>query len=133
MPWPRRIRRDRCDAAARKTSGAEEWEYSSRKWCSTSQGVIEAQPVGQLDLGQRVLEELELGPVFPGPRQLVLVEDPESHGQLLSGYGGIGQLPPGLVGDGTRTEHRGEHQRREDKTVAQPVPHAVTASPVRTW
>ncbi len=47
-------------------------------------GVIDAEPVGQLDLGQRVLEELELGPVFPGPRQLVLVEDPESHGQLLS-------------------------------------------------
>jgi hypothetical protein len=23
-------------AAARKTSGAEEWLYSSRKWCSTS-------------------------------------------------------------------------------------------------
>ena len=23
--------------AARNTSGAEEWEYSSRKWCSTSQ------------------------------------------------------------------------------------------------
>ena len=47
-------------------------------------GVIDAEPVGQLDLGQRVLEELELGPVFPGPRQLVLVEDPESHRQLLS-------------------------------------------------
>ena len=24
-------------AAARNTSGAGEWEYSSRKWCSTSQ------------------------------------------------------------------------------------------------
>ena len=27
----------RCDTAARNTSGALEWEYSSRKWCSTSQ------------------------------------------------------------------------------------------------
>ena len=27
----------RCEQAARNTSGAEEWEYSSRKWCSTSQ------------------------------------------------------------------------------------------------
>ena len=37
MPWPRRMFFVRCEAAARKTSGAEEWEYSSRKWCSTSQ------------------------------------------------------------------------------------------------
>jgi hypothetical protein len=36
MPWPRRMRCVRCDAAARNTSGALEWEYSSRKWCSTS-------------------------------------------------------------------------------------------------
>src|SRR5215472_13347583 len=37
MPCPRRMRRERWDAAARNTSGAEECEYSSRKWCSTSQ------------------------------------------------------------------------------------------------
>jgi hypothetical protein len=37
MPWPMRICRVRWLAAARKTSGAEEWLYSSRKWCSTSQ------------------------------------------------------------------------------------------------
>ena len=37
IPWPRRIRLVRCDAAARNTSGADECEYSSRKWCSTSQ------------------------------------------------------------------------------------------------
>ena len=36
MPWPRRMRFVRCEAAARKTSGALECEYSSRKWCSTS-------------------------------------------------------------------------------------------------
>ena len=36
MPWPRRMFSVRCDAAARKTSGAEEWLYSSRKWCSVS-------------------------------------------------------------------------------------------------
>ncbi len=29
--------RVRCLAAPRKTPGAGEWEYSSRKWCSTSQ------------------------------------------------------------------------------------------------
>ena len=37
MPWPSRIRDVRWLAAARKTSGAEECEYSSKKWCSTSQ------------------------------------------------------------------------------------------------
>ena len=37
MPWPRRICVVRWLAAARNTSGADEWLYSSRKWCSTSQ------------------------------------------------------------------------------------------------
>ena len=37
MPCPRRMRRVRCEQAARNTSGADEWLYSSRKWCSTSQ------------------------------------------------------------------------------------------------
>ena len=36
MPCPRRIREVRWLAAARNTSGADEWLYSSRKWCSTS-------------------------------------------------------------------------------------------------
>ncbi len=35
-PWPRRMRSVRWLQAARKTSGADEWLYSSRKWCSTS-------------------------------------------------------------------------------------------------
>ena len=37
MPWPSRICLVRWLAAARNTSGAEECEYSSMKWCSTSQ------------------------------------------------------------------------------------------------
>ncbi len=37
IPWARRICFVRWLAAARNTSGAEECEYSSRKWCSTSQ------------------------------------------------------------------------------------------------
>src|SRR5205807_1793405 len=39
MPWPSRSRDVRAATAARKTSGAEEWLYSSRKWCSTTQAV----------------------------------------------------------------------------------------------
>ncbi len=37
IPCPSRMRSVRAAAAARNTSGAEECEYSSRKWCSTSQ------------------------------------------------------------------------------------------------
>ena len=46
----------RCDAAARNTSGALEWQYSSRKWCSTTQHGVDADPVGELALLQRLLE-----------------------------------------------------------------------------
>ncbi len=45
--------------------------------------VVDAEPIGQLDLGQRVLEQLQLGAVVPGPGELVLIEDAELHGCLL--------------------------------------------------
>ena len=35
-PWPTRMRSVCAATAARKTSGAEQCEYSSRKWCSTA-------------------------------------------------------------------------------------------------
>ena len=41
--------------------------------------VVDAEAVGQLDLIQRVLEQLVLTAVAPRPRQLVLVEDSELH------------------------------------------------------
>ena len=37
MPWPSLICLVRWLAAARNEAGEGEWEYSSRKWCSTSQ------------------------------------------------------------------------------------------------
>jgi hypothetical protein len=40
---------------------------------------VEAQPVGQLDLLQGVLDQVVLGRVVPRPWQLVLVEDAELH------------------------------------------------------
>ena len=43
-------------------------------------GVIDAETVGQLDLIQRILEQLQLVAVMPGPRQLMFVEDAEFHG-----------------------------------------------------
>ena len=42
-------------------------------------GIVVAEPVGQLDLRQRVLEQPILALPAPRPRKLMLVEDPESH------------------------------------------------------
>src|SRR5947208_9463885 len=39
MPCPRRSLLVRWETAARNTSGADEWLYSSRKWCSTTHAV----------------------------------------------------------------------------------------------
>src|SRR4051812_44252915 len=41
--------------------------------------VIEAHPVGQLDLLEGVAQQLLVRAVLPRPRHLVLVEDPEAH------------------------------------------------------
>ena len=40
--------------------------------------VVDAEPVGELHLVEGLLEQLLLGVVAPGARELVLVEDPES-------------------------------------------------------
>src|SRR2546425_552810 len=42
-------------------------------------GVVIAETIGQLDLSQGVLKDLVLAAGRPRPRQLVLVEDAESH------------------------------------------------------
>src|SRR5215216_6333421 len=42
-------------------------------------GVVIAEPVGGLELGQRVLVEPQLVALFPGARQLQLVKDAEFH------------------------------------------------------
>src|SRR5207302_11219433 len=47
--------------------------------------VVVAEPVGQLDLGQRVLEQAVLAVRAPGARELVLVDDAELHGATLTG------------------------------------------------
>ncbi len=45
--------------------------------------VVVAQPVGELDLGERVLQLLVLAPGPPRPGQLMFVEDAEFHGCAL--------------------------------------------------
>ena len=41
--------------------------------------VVDAEPVGEFDLVERVLVEAALGVLVPGLRQLVLVEQAEFH------------------------------------------------------
>jgi hypothetical protein len=48
--------------------------------------VIDAEPIGQLDLVERILKQLQLVAVMPRPRQLMLVEDSEFHGPRLLVY-----------------------------------------------
>src|SRR4051812_3010501 len=42
--------------------------------------MVDAEAVGQFDLGQRILEELVLAAAVPRARKLVLVEESETHG-----------------------------------------------------
>jgi hypothetical protein len=47
--------------------------------------VVDADPLGQLDLLESVLQELVIGTYTrPRTRVLVLVEDPEAHGRSLT-------------------------------------------------
>ena len=46
-------------------------------------GIVVAQPVGELELAQRVLVEPVLVAFLPGSRQLQLIEDAELHGPFL--------------------------------------------------
>src|SRR3546814_18340236 len=47
-------------------------------------GIVVAEPVGELDLGERVLEELILATLLPRPRELMFVGDAELHGASAS-------------------------------------------------
>ena len=68
MPWPRRMFFVRWLAAARKTSGQEEWRILLEEVVFDFPGVFDAELVGQFDLGEGVLEELQLLAVIPWPR-----------------------------------------------------------------
>ena len=70
---------------ARKTSEALECEYSSRKWCSTSQ--TESNPTrSAISICSSASWSSRCSPSSPhGPGQLVLVEDAEAHRRKASG------------------------------------------------
>ena len=63
--------------------------------------VVVAEPVGELDLVEALLEQLVLAVGRPWPRQLVLVEDPELHGPKVDGR----RWSP-ISGTGPRSEGR---------------------------
>jgi hypothetical protein len=69
--------------AVRKTSGAEQCEYSSRKWCSTAQTV--SKPTSS---ATRLLERLVVDPrlttAVERPRDRELEEDAELHARGLA-------------------------------------------------
>ena len=67
-------------AAAKNTSGAELWLYSSRKWCSTFPHVVETHAICQLDLVESILEQAMFVAFAPWAGDLVLVEQAELHG-----------------------------------------------------
>ena len=79
MPWPRRM----CLGALAR--GGEEGFRRRRVRIFLEEmmlhhpGVVVAEPVGSLELRQRVLVEPELVALLPRPRQLQLIEDAELH------------------------------------------------------
>ena len=65
MPWPRRMPLVRWLAAARNTSGAERVRVLLEEVVLDLPDVVDAEPVGQLDLVERVLEQLVLAVLGP--------------------------------------------------------------------
>ncbi len=79
MPWPRRMFFVRWDARGEKDLRRGGVRVLLEEVVLDLPGVVDAEAVGELDLVERVLEQLELAAVAPGPRELVLVEDAEFH------------------------------------------------------
>ena len=67
--------------AARNTSGRGGVGVFLQEVVLDLPGVVVAEPVGEHDLLQRLVEQPRLVALVPGLGQLVLVEDPEPHGR----------------------------------------------------
>ena len=78
MPWPSRICLVRWGAAARNFRRGGVGVLLEEVMLDLP-GVVDAEPVAQLDLVEGVLEQLGLAALVPGPRELVLIEDAEAH------------------------------------------------------
>ena len=60
MPWPSRMRLVRAAAAARNTSGCRTVRVLFEKVVLDRPGIVEAEPVCERDLRERLLHELAL-------------------------------------------------------------------------
>src|SRR5207245_780639 len=59
---------------------------------------VVAQPIGELDLVERLLQQPILAALVPRPGELVLVEDPEPHGAEANGPdAGVGRLNSAIL------------------------------------
>ena len=76
----------RCEQAARKTSGRRGMRVLLEEVVLDLPREVDAELVGQLHLVERLVQELFLGALRPGARELVFVEDSEFH-RVLSRLG----------------------------------------------
>src|SRR5262245_9004408 len=93
--------------------------------------VVVAEPVGQLDLGQRILEQAILAVRPPGPRQLMLVEDAELHAAPSTPPGP--RPPAGPEASGIRPRSMTGRPLTNDHSM--PVAHWTSRGPPpgRSW
>ena len=109
IPWPRRMFLVRWLAAAKNTSRRRGVAVLLEEVVLHFPRVIDAEPVGKLDLRQRVLEELELGSLIPRAGELVLVENAELH---------LPHFPSARMPAGVRS--CGRHYYADQKVVRYP-------------
>ena len=79
MPWPSRMRLRALRGGGEEDLGRGGVRVLLEEVVLDLPGVVDAEPVGQLDLVERVLEELLLAALDPRARELMLVEDAELH------------------------------------------------------
>ena len=79
MPWPSRICLVRCEQAAEKHLRRRGMRIFLEEVVLDLPDVIDAEPVGEFDLFERILVEPQLGILVPGLRQLMLVKEAEFH------------------------------------------------------
>ena len=109
-------------AAARKTSGAERVRVLLEEVVLDLPRVVVAEPVGELDLVERLVEQLVLVVATPRLRELVLVEDPELHDRppdLDAGARASGRTYP--AGSPELAPERMRDRRRANHSVIRPT------------
>src|SRR6185437_10109964 len=76
-------------------------------------GMVDAEPVGELDLVERLVVDAVLIALAPGPRQLMLVEDAELHRAVSLGLHRIA-IGDRIEGREMRAAARQRHKLRLD-------------------